>query len=179
MRIMLKYLSKIVKVMLVVGVLLSPTYLYYSSDEGYKISKEEQDCLIEALFFEARGLSFTEQNAILDVIINRRASDMFPKSFCGVIQQDRQFSYRNDLKGSKLSMLPIRNKLSKLDQKALDKIRYLVIIRTSVQEILPVVLPSNVLFYHSLKVKPIWRKKLKKIDVKGIDIEFKHKYYAV
>ena len=70
-------------------------------EEGGK----EWACLTEALYFEARGETIHGQFAVAEVILNRRDSDRFPSTVCGVISQGAknakaprvcQFSYKCD-----------------------------------------------------------------------------------
>jgi spore germination cell wall hydrolase CwlJ-like protein len=53
---------------------------------------DEQACLIEAVYFEARSESFMAQLAVANVIIERVKRDSYPKTICGVV---RQGVYRN------------------------------------------------------------------------------------
>ncbi len=59
-------------------------------------------CLVEALYFEARGESLEGQRAVAEVIINRVRSVDFPNTICGVVHQGGikkarcQFSYYCD-----------------------------------------------------------------------------------
>lgn len=60
-------------------------------------------CLAVALYFEARSETIKGQRAVAEVILNRRDSDAFPDTVCGVIKQDKgpkehdcQFSFYCD-----------------------------------------------------------------------------------
>jgi len=53
---------------------------------------DEQACLIEAVYFEARSESFMAQLAVANVIIERVKRNSYPKTICGVV---RQGVYRN------------------------------------------------------------------------------------
>ena len=48
---------------------------------------QEWQCLTEALYFEARGEETEGIIAVAEVIINRRDSNDFPNTICGVIEQ--------------------------------------------------------------------------------------------
>ena len=56
-------------------------------------------CLVEALYFEARGETLEGQRAVAEVIIHRVKSSEFPNTICGVVHQGGvekarcQFSY--------------------------------------------------------------------------------------
>ncbi|MXO75417.1 cell wall hydrolase [Altererythrobacter aerius] len=53
----------------------------------------EMECLAGAIYFEARGEPLEGQLAVAQVVINRSESGMFPKSYCGVVYQPKQFSF--------------------------------------------------------------------------------------
>ena len=50
-------------------------------------------CLALALYHEARGESYQAQLMVAKVIINRVESKRWPSSVCGVVMEDRQFSF--------------------------------------------------------------------------------------
>lgn len=62
-------------------------------DEAY--GKENIQCVIEATYFEARGESVLGHRAIVEVIYNRYMLPRYPDTFCEVVKQNKQFSYRN------------------------------------------------------------------------------------
>ena len=53
----------------------------------------ELRCLAGAVYFESRGESLPGQLAVAHVVINRAQSGRFPKSLCGVVHQNSQFSF--------------------------------------------------------------------------------------
>lgn len=57
----------------------------------------EWQCLTEAIYFEARGEALDGQIAVAEVILNRVASPLYPRTVCGVVKQRGgggcQFSY--------------------------------------------------------------------------------------
>lgn len=71
----------------------------------FKEGDREWACLAEALYFEARGETIQGQFAVAEVILNRRDSERFPNTVCGVVSQGAksakapracQFSYKCD-----------------------------------------------------------------------------------
>lgn len=56
---------------------------------------EEIMCLTEAVYFEARGEALQGLYGVALVIKNRKESVKWPDTYCGVVQQPYQFSYRN------------------------------------------------------------------------------------
>ncbi len=63
---------------------------------------EEQKCLAEAIYLEARGEPFAGQVAVGQVVLNRVRNPAYPASVCGVVYQNRawknacQFSFACD-----------------------------------------------------------------------------------
>ncbi|MDB5693793.1 MAG: cell wall hydrolase [Alphaproteobacteria bacterium] len=53
----------------------------------------EQECLANAVYFEAKGEPLRGQLAVAQVILNRTRSGRFPSSVCGVVRQRGQFSF--------------------------------------------------------------------------------------
>lgn len=62
------------------------------------IDAQSVNCLEEAIFFEARGESLEGQFLVAQVIKNRVNHKRFPSSYCGVVHQNRQFSYKYNQK---------------------------------------------------------------------------------
>lgn len=90
----------------------SPSLEQIKDNMNQRYGKEEIDCIIEATYFEARGEDQEGHKAIVEVIVNRTLNDSFPNTFCGVVRQDKQFSYRN---GDKKNNLVYRNKKKKAE----------------------------------------------------------------
>ena len=53
-------------------------------------------CLAAAVFFEARDQPLDGQYAVAEVVMNRVSSDRWPDDICGVVYQDKQFSFTHD-----------------------------------------------------------------------------------
>jgi len=65
-------------------------------------SAREQQCLANAIYFEARGESIRGQAAVAQVVLNRVRNPTYPKTICGVVYQNDswfnrcQFSFACD-----------------------------------------------------------------------------------
>jgi len=106
-------------------------------------------CLSLALYHEARGEPLLGQLMVARVIVNRMESRRWPSSMCGVITQDRQFSFYRKDKTPKPR-----------DETAWAKAQKLAV------EIIndPYILPfSTADHYHTPDVHPVWRKKLHRV----------------
>jgi len=59
--------------------------------EEYKAS--ERNCLVTALYHEARGEGKKGLEAVASVIYNRKHHPYYPSTYCGIVNQYKQFSY--------------------------------------------------------------------------------------
>lgn len=57
---------------------------------------DQQYCLAQNIYFEARGESRLGQEAVAWVTLNRLMDPARPKTICAVVWQDSQFSWTND-----------------------------------------------------------------------------------
>ena len=121
---------------------------------------KEVQCLTEAAYHEAANQPEEGIRAVLQVIKNRKEAKGFPSSFCGVVQQPKQFSYRNDLQPGQMKPIKIKNSL---DKEALQKIHYLS--ELTAQGTLRNDLPEGTLYYAHKKVKNHWTKKFERVKV--------------
>lgn len=61
------------------------------------VDEKELMCLAKNVFFEARGTDKQEEIKIINVTTNRVKSKMFPKTYCGVVYDHKQFSWTINL----------------------------------------------------------------------------------
>lgn len=115
-----------------------------------RISDSEQDCLANAVYFEARGEGLEGQLAVAAVVLNRAASDKYPPSICGVVKQPAQFSFVR------------RGRFPRAD-KASEAWRRAVAIAHIARNKLAGELASNVLWYHANYVSPSWGRRLTRV----------------
>ena len=121
---------------------------------------KEVQCLTEAAYHEAANQPEEGIRAVLQVIKNRKEAKGFPSSFCGVVQQPKQFSYRNDLQPGQMKPIKIKNSL---DKEVLQKIHYLS--ELTAQGTLRNDLPEGTLYYAHKKVKNSWTRKFERVKV--------------
>jgi spore germination cell wall hydrolase CwlJ-like protein len=57
-------------------------------------SEKEQQCLANAIYFEARGESTRGQAAVAQVVLNRVRNPAYPKTVCGVVYQNDNWRNR-------------------------------------------------------------------------------------
>jgi spore germination cell wall hydrolase CwlJ-like protein len=117
----------------------------------------EQDCLANAVYFEARGEPIEGQLAVAEVVLNRAASGRYPADLCEVVKQPWQFSFVHR------GRFPDADKGSEAWRKA-------VAIARIAQRKLADALPANVLWYHATYVAPGWGKRLQRQTQIGLHI---------
>ncbi|OHV85533.1 ATP-binding protein [Ensifer sp. LCM 4579] len=129
-------------------------------------SKEEQTCLAEGIYFEARSEPLKGQAAVAQVILNRVRNPTYPKSICGVVYQNKnwrnrcQFSFACDM---------IRDLIySRSHWKAAREVAMAV---TAGKIWLPEV--GSATHYHATYVNPAWAKTMKRVGRIGLHVFYR------
>jgi spore germination cell wall hydrolase CwlJ-like protein len=120
----------------------------------------EEDCLANAVYFEARGESLEGQLAVAEVVLNRARSGRYPATWCGVVTQHAQFSF---VRGG---VIPAANRSSEAWKRA-------VAIARIAQQGSNRMLAANVLWYHANYVSPSWGRRLARSSVIGAHIFYR------
>lgn len=120
----------------------------------------EEDCLANAVYFEARGESLEGQLAVAEVVMNRARSGRYPATWCGVVTQRAQFSF------VRAGIIPAANRDSQAWRRA-------VAIARIAQAGTTRMLASNVLWYHANYVAPAWGRRLARSSVIGAHIFYR------
>lgn len=126
--------------------------------EGTSVADREQECLANAVYFEARGESIEGQLAVAEVVMNRAASGRYPTTLCAVITQKAQFSF------IRAGRFPAANRASEAWRKAV------AISQIARQKLAAASLPTDVLWYHATYVSPKWGKRLNRKAQIGLHI---------
>ena len=124
---------------------------------GTETSDRQQECLANAVYFEARSEPIEGQLAVAEVVMNRAASGRYPADLCSVITQKAQFSF------IRRGKFPRANRDSEAWKKA-------VAIASIAQQKLAGSLPAGVLWYHATYVSPSWGRRLTKQTQIGLHI---------
>lgn len=110
------------------------------------------ECLIAAIFFEARDQPLEGQFAVAEVVVNRVESIRWPDNYCDVVYQPKQFSFTHD----GMSDNPLNYLHNNLEKQAY---------RTAKEVALEVDLGNTLgitsTHYHATYVAPNWRKHYK------------------
>ncbi len=120
----------------------------------------EEDCLANAVYFEARGETLEGQLAVAEVVMNRARSGRYPATWCGVVVQRSQFSF---VRGG---VIPAANRSSEAWRRA-------VAIARIAQSGTTRMLAPNVLWYHANYVRPAWGRRLARSAVVGAHIFYR------
>ncbi|WP_065372684.1 cell wall hydrolase [Ensifer adhaerens] len=128
--------------------------------------KEEQACLAEGIYFEARSESLKGQAAVAQVILNRVRNPTYPKTICGVVYQNKtwrnrcQFSFACDM---------IRDLIySRSHWKMAKEVAMAV---TAGKIWLPEV--GSATHYHATYVNPPWAKTMKRVGKIGMHVFYR------
>lgn len=121
----------------------------------------QQDCLAQAVYFEARGEPLEGQLAVAEVVLNRAASGKYPANLCEVIRQKAQFSFVEN------GRIPVAPKASAAWRRAV------AIADIAVRDLARSRSGSDALYYHADYVAPIWRHGLNKVGTIGQHIFYR------
>lgn len=107
------------------------------------------ECLVAAIFFEARDQPLEGQFAVAEVVMNRVESPRWPDNICDVVYQRKQFSFTHD----GMSDNPLKYMKNNLEKQAY---------KTAKDVALEVDLGNRIglqsTHYHRVDVKPYWTK---------------------
>ncbi|OJX48047.1 MAG: hypothetical protein BGO81_06360 [Devosia sp. 66-22] len=136
-----------------------------------KLSKDEQLCLTQAIYHEARGESEAGQWAVANVIINRAMSKKFPTTLCGVVFQNAdkgrykcQFTFACDGRSDFGTEAGAWSRATRMAQVAFREFQV---------GDRPGVVPNDALYYHTTAVAPSWSNKFDRVATIG-----SHVFYA-
>src|SRR5215213_5704889 len=108
----------------------------------------EEECLANAVYFEARSEPIEGQLAVAEVVLNRAASGRYPTDLCAVITQPAQFSFIR------------RGRFPRADKSSQAWTKAVAIASIARRKLAAASLPTDVLWYHATYVSPSWGKRL-------------------
>ena len=148
----------------------SPTKVTYAAIPQPRapivVSVEEQKCLAQAIYFEARSEPIDGQRAVGTVILNRVRSKSYPDTICGVVWQGApklfscQFSFACDGRSDNPKNPRAWNEA-------------LAIAADLLSNGTRSALHDNVLYYHAEYVSPAWASTMSRVAQIG-----KHVFYS-
>jgi spore germination cell wall hydrolase CwlJ-like protein len=129
-----------------------------ANEAGAETGDAEQECLANAVYFEARGEPLRGQLAVAEVVMNRAASGRYPTSLCGVVAQPAQFSFVH------------RGRMPRADRASEAWRRAVGVARVAAEGMAPRMLPTSCLWYHANYVSPSWGRRLERSARIGLHI---------
>jgi hypothetical protein len=145
------------------------TFPNYAVSDQY--SSRDLNCLAQAIYFEARGEQYRGQVAVAQVVMNRLAHPLYPKTICGVVFQDSshrnacQFSFACDGQPEVIREPEPWKQAQDIAQKVADGELYL-----------PEV--GDATHYHAAYVYPDWAPEMKRVTRIGLHIFYKFRNAA-
>ena len=142
-----------------------PDYLSLISADNFK---REQQCLAEAIYFEARSESEAGQAAVAQVVLNRVASGLYPTTVCAVVYQNArrylgcQFSFACEGKSLRITEPAPWAVAQRIAREVTEGQTYMERV-------------GGATHYHAKYVSPPWARQLMKMDVIGQHIFYKLK----
>ena len=128
-----------------------------SAYAGLSTDDNQQECLANAVYFEARGEPVEGQLAVAEVVLNRTTSGRYPPTICDVVTQPLQFSFVRN------GVIPTADRSSEAWRKAVAIARIAEAGATRL-------LPRDVLWYHAEYVSPSWGHRLARNTKIGLHI---------
>jgi len=141
------------RLLILASILISPI----SQAEGIF---ESVNCLALNIYHEARNQETKGQYAVALVTLNRVNSSRWPNSICGVVWQDRQFSWTQDGKSDRPHEIQAWHKSL--------GIAYSIIFNRNINDF-----TNGAVNYHADYVNPKWNVSLTKLSVIGSHIFYK------
>ena len=138
----------------------APLALLVTQEIAEQTTDREQDCLANAVYFEARGEPLEGQLAVAEVVLNRAASGRYPATICAVVTQHAQFSF---VRGG---IIPRADRASEAWRKAVAIAR---IAQSGGRRLLG----QDVLWYHATYVAPSWGRRLARTGQIGAHIFYR------
>ena len=124
---------------------------------GLSTDDQQQECLANAVYFEARGEPVEGQLAVAEVVLNRTTTGRYPATICDVVTQPWQFSF-------------VRNGIIPVADRSSEAWRRAVAIARIAENGATRLLPRDVLWYHADYVAPSWGRRLARNTKIGLHI---------
>ena len=151
-----------VSILFAVMTVLSPMLTKAGFDEASDIDRQQLYCAAQNVYFESRGEPDLGQLAVTQVVLNRMESPRWPDSICGVVWQDKQFSWTHDGKSDTIN---VGNKLNRL--------AWMKSVFYAVMAMIENDVTNGATHYHSTSVKPYWTDSMMQTAIIGNHIFYR------
>lgn len=148
-------------------VFLSTSLLFGTTSQSSSGILQEEMCLAEAIYFEARAEPTAGMVAVANVILNRVSSADFPNTICDVVHQGPTFPSWKDPK----VMIPVRNRCQfsyycdgksdePQDERMYERSLRVALMMLTIDRNMLLDITDGALFYHATYVNPDWNKNM-------------------
>ncbi|WP_310621039.1 cell wall hydrolase [Flexibacterium corallicola] len=144
----------------------NPHWWYHSKLPQSVHKKKQQQCLAEAIYFEAQGEPYRGQVAVAQVVLNRVKNPTYPNTVCDVVYQNQhkrnacQFSFACDGKAETVIKGRAWNRAKDIAWKAAEQNLGMDVIGASTH-------------YHATYVRPNWAGSMQRLYRVGQHIFYK------
>ena len=160
------------KYILYIIILLYNTSLYAKDYIKIKYLDPEMVCMVQTIYFEARGESFVGRLGVGTVVMERVINKKYPNTICGVVRQGKywrgnpvkhrcSFSYWCDGKSEKMYDLNSFEDAVEISKMIMTGVRFNPV--------------SGATHYHAYYVRPIWSYQMRHIFTAGKHLFYKEK----
>ncbi len=131
-----------------------------------KARERAENCLAQAVYFEARDQPYRGQVAVAQVVMNRVFSGVYPRDVCGVIFQNAhrrlacQFTFACDGKPESITEWRPWQRAQRIARKTLDGKLYVRAVGTATH-------------YHATYVHPYWVREMRRYAREGIHLFYR------
>ena len=151
-----------VSILFAVMTVLSPMLTKAGHENAAQIDRDQLYCAAQNVYFESRGEPDIGQMAVTQVVLNRVESYKWPETICGVVWQDKQFSWTHDGKSDRIN---VGNKLNRL--------AWMKSVFYAVMAMVEDDVTNGATHYHNTSVKPYWADSMNQTAIIGNHIFYK------
>jgi N-acetylmuramoyl-L-alanine amidase len=101
----MKLISNILSAFIIIALIIIWTQGKPEQKVSSDLSEDDLFCMVQNVYFEARGENALGQAAVAHVTLNRVKSPAYPDSVCGVVWQPGQFSWTGDGRSDRMTDL--------------------------------------------------------------------------
>ena len=134
-----------VSILFAVMTVLTPILIQQGYDDAAKVDRDELYCAAQNIYFESRGEPDLGQLGVGQVVLNRVNSHKWPNTVCGVVWQEKQFSWTHDGKSDRIKLS------TKQDRRVWIKSVFYAVMSMIEDDA-----TNGATHYHNTSVEPYW-----------------------
>ena len=151
-----------VSILFAVMTVISPMLTKAGFDDAANVNRDELYCAAQNVYFESRGEPDLGQLAVTQVVLNRVNSHKWPNTVCGVVWQEKQFSWTHDGKSDRIKLS------TKQDRRVWIKSVFYAVMSMIEDDA-----TNGATHYHNTSVEPYWVESMTQIAHIGNHIFYK------